>query len=133
MYTTQLLDTVKTPLVNKFYKVHGVSGRANKQDQVWVIYLGTHIVAACRLQNKTTFLFLSTVYVAPEHRSKGVAKQLITDLLTHQHMHVYTFAFKNIADLYRSIGFNQVLTYTPEIHVLFDMYKHRNIVALEYP
>ena len=133
MYTTQLLDKVKTPLVNKFYKLHGASGRANKQDQVWVIYLDEQIVAACRVQHKSNFLFLSTVYVAKEHRSKGLAKQLITDLLKHQHMHVYTFAFKNIVDLYLSIGFNQVLTYTPEIHVLFDMYKHRNIVALEYP
>ena len=95
MYTVQKLDTLKIPLVNKFYALYSVRGRANKQDQVWVVYSEMQIVAACRIQNKHDFLFLSTVFVAPQHRAK-------------------------------------VLTYTPGLKALFDIYTHRNIVALEY-
>ena len=133
MYIVELLDGLKIPLVNKFYKKHNVRGRANKQDKVWVTYYNNEIVAACRLQDKTDFLFLSTVFVALEHRGKGVAKQLLSTLLKSQDKKINTFAYKNVVDLYCAIGFNQVLTYTLALQVLFDTYKHRNIVALEYP
>lgn len=133
MYIVELLDGLKVPLVNKFYKKHNVRGLANKQDKVWVTYYNNEIVAACRLQDKTEFLFLSTVFVALEHRGKGVAKQLLSTLLKSQDKMINTFAYKNVVDLYCAIGFNQVLTYTLALQVLFDTYKHRNIVALEYP
>jgi len=133
MYIVELLDAIKIPLVNKFYKKHNVRGRANKQDKVWVTYYHNEIVAACRLQDKTEFLFLSTVFVALEHRGNGVATQLLSTLLKSQNKVVNTFAYKNVVDLYCAIGFNQVLTYTLALQVLFDTYKHRNIVALEYP
>ena len=133
MHIVELLDEIKIPLVNKFYKKHNVRGRANKQDKVWVTYYNDEIVAACRLQDKTDFLFLSTVFVALEHRGKGVAKQLLSTLLKSQDKKINTFAYKNVVDLYCAIGFNQVLTYTLALQVLFDTYKHRNIVALEYP
>ncbi|MEN8634869.1 MAG: GNAT family N-acetyltransferase [Enterobacterales bacterium] len=133
MHIVELLDELKIPLVNKFYKKHNVRGRANKQDKVWVTYYNDEIVAACRLQDKTDFLFLSTVFVALEHRGKGVAKQLLSTLLKSQDKKINTFAYKNVVDLYCAIGFNQVLTYTLALQVLFDTYKHRNIVALEYP
>ncbi|GAA61072.1 acetyltransferase, GNAT family protein [Pseudoalteromonas sp. BSi20652] len=133
MYIVELLDELKIPLVNKFYKKHNVRGRANKQDKVWVTYYNNEIVAACRLQDKTEFLFLSTVFVVLEHRGKGVAKQLLSTLLKSQNKTLYTFAYKNVVDLYCAIGFNQVLTYTLALQVLFDTYKHRNVVALEYP
>ncbi|MBH0080585.1 GNAT family N-acetyltransferase [Pseudoalteromonas sp. NZS11] len=133
MYIVKLLDGLKVPLVNKFYKKYNVRGRANKQDKVWVTYYNNEIVAACRLQDKTEFLFLSTMFVALEHRGKGVAKQLLSTLLKSQDKMINTFAYKNVVDLYCAIGFNQVLTYTLALQVLFDTYKHRNIVALEYP
>ena len=73
------------------------------------------------------------MFVALEHRGKGVAKQLLSTLLKSQDKKINTFAYKNVVDLYCAIGFNQVLTYTLALQVLFDTYKHRNIVALEYP
>ncbi|TMO73732.1 N-acetyltransferase [Pseudoalteromonas sp. S3776] len=132
MYTVQILDALKTPLVNKFYAQYSVRGRANKQDQVWVVYKGMYIVAACRIQNKHDFLFLSTVFVAPQHRSKGLATRLLSAAVKHQPLPLYTFAYKSITALYMGLGFNQVLTYTPGLKALFDIYAHRNIVALEY-
>jgi GNAT superfamily N-acetyltransferase len=133
MYVIEQLAAIKTPLVNKFYTQHRVRGRANKQDQVWVAYYNQNIVAACRVQDKTQFLFLSTLFVASQYRSKGLAKKLLLSLLKQQNKMVYTFAYKNIADLYYAIGFDSLLTCNPQLSALYDMYKHRNIVALQYP
>ncbi|ASM48849.1 hypothetical protein PESP_a0618 [Pseudoalteromonas espejiana DSM 9414] len=133
MYTVQKIDALKTPLVNKFYASYSVRGRANKQDSAWVVYSNMQIVAACRVQQKSNFLFLSTVFVSPEHRNKGLAKQLISTVVKQQSAVLYTFAYKNIAALYCGIGFSQVLTYTPELKALFDIYAHRDIVALKSP
>ncbi|CAH9066157.1 hypothetical protein PSEHALCIP103_03530 [Pseudoalteromonas haloplanktis] len=132
MLVIKQLESIKTPLVNKFYTLHHVRGRANKQDQVWVAYDNNTIIAACRLQNKPTFLFLSTVFVAPSYRLKGVATQLLVALLNAQTEPVYTFAYQRLTDFYQALGFNQVLTYTPALLTLFDAYKHRNITALKY-
>ncbi|WP_338364343.1 GNAT family N-acetyltransferase [uncultured Pseudoalteromonas sp.] len=132
MYIVQKLDTLKTPLVNKFYAQNNVRGRANKQDQVWVVYNKMQVVAACRIQNKHDFLFLSTVFVDPQHRKKGLAKQLLCAAVKQQTMPLYTFAYTHLTRLYMALGFNQVLTYTPGLKALFDIYAHRNIVALEY-
>ena len=119
--TQLLVATQSVTLVNQL-----------EQDQVWVVYSEMQIVAACRIQNKHDFLFLSTVFVAPQHRAKGLAKQLVCAAIKQQSMPLYTFAYKNITALYTSLGFNQVLTYTPGLKALFDIYTHRNIVALEY-
>lgn len=132
MYVIEQLAAIKTPLVNKFYTQHRVRGRANKQEQIWVVYYNQHIVAACRLQDKAQFLFLSTLFVAPQHRSKGLAKKLLLSLLSEQTKIVYTFAYKHLAHLYSAIGFNPLLSYPPPLQLLYNMYKHRNIVALQY-
>jgi len=132
MIVIKQLESVKTPLINKFYTLYKVRGRANKQDQLWVAYDNHTMIAACRLQHKPTFLFLSTVFVAPEYRSTGVATKLLSTLLNQQADAVYTFAYQHITDFYQSLGFNQVLTYTPELLTLFDAYRHRNIIALKY-
>lgn len=132
MIVIKQLESVKIPLANKFYTLNKARGRANKQDKVWVAYHNNTIIAACRLQNKSTFLFLSTVLVAPSYRSKGVATRLLTALLNEQTQPIYTFAYQRLTDFYQALGFNQVLTYTPALLMLFDAYKHRNIIALKY-
>ena len=44
MLVIKQLESIKTPLVNKFYTLHHVRGRANKQDQVWVAYDNNMII-----------------------------------------------------------------------------------------
>ncbi|WP_372762475.1 GNAT family N-acetyltransferase [Pseudoalteromonas sp.] len=132
MYLVKQLAPIKTALVNKFYAQHSVRGRANKQDQLWVVYHNNNIVAAARVQHKAQLLLLSTVFVAAQYRGQGLAKMLLKTLLSQQPQTLYTFAYHNVVDLYLSLGFNLVLTYNPALLVLFDTYKHRNIVALEY-
>ena len=126
------LEAIKTPLVNKFYDQHNARGRATKHDQVWVAYHDSTIVAACRIQNRSDYLFLSTVLVAPTKRRQGLAKQLLKYALAEQSSHVYTFAYAELTDFYKSIGFNFVLTLPSPLDTLFAVYQQRNIVAMQY-
>ncbi|MGB1292864.1 MAG: GNAT family N-acetyltransferase [Pseudoalteromonas sp.] len=125
------LTSIKTPLVNKFYAQHNARGRANRQDAVWVAYDGFDIIAACRMQNRGGYLFLSTVLVAPHWRKQGVASALIKQATFAQQGVVYTFAYENLIHFYQSIGFNFVLTLPASLKVLFKAYEQRNIVPLQ--
>ncbi|MBQ4832864.1 GNAT family N-acetyltransferase [Pseudoalteromonas sp. MMG010] len=126
------LAQVKIPLVNKFYANYSVRGRAKKHDDVWVVYHNFEIVAACRIQNKSDFLFLSTVFVAPDYRLQGLAKKLLSSVLLHYSDVIYTFAYTPLIHFYTELGFNQVLTYTPALNALFNIYSHRDIRALQF-
>ncbi|WP_405630815.1 GNAT family N-acetyltransferase [Pseudoalteromonas sp. Ld20] len=126
----ECLDPVKTPLVNKFYDSNGARGRANKQDAVWVAYADFDIIAACRIQNRGDHLFLSTLLVTPSWRGKGIARQLLSQVIKSQQQEVYTFAYQSLIDFYRSIGFNFVLTLPEPLATLFCFYQQRKIVAM---
>ncbi|BDF95354.1 GNAT family N-acetyltransferase [Pseudoalteromonas sp. KAN5] len=126
------LEAIKTPLVNKFYSQYNARGRATKGDQVWVAYHDLIIVAACRIQHRDGYLFLSTVLVAPNRRRQGLAKQLLKHVLSNQNSLVYTFAYVELADFYQSIGFNFVLTLPTPLDTLFAVYQQRKIVAMQY-
>ncbi|MBU77042.1 MAG: GNAT family N-acetyltransferase [Pseudoalteromonadaceae bacterium] len=125
-----LLEPIKTPLVNKFYDKHGARGRACKADQVWVCYSGLEIIAACRIQNQSGSLFLSTLYVDDAWRGQKIASQLLTTLITAQNASIFTFAYQNLIDFYVQNGFNCTLTLPNSLQSLFELYAHRNIVAM---
>ncbi|MBB1467423.1 GNAT family N-acetyltransferase [Pseudoalteromonas sp. SG41-5] len=127
----ECLEPITTPLVNKFYSQYKARGRATRQDQVWVVYHDLVIVAACRIQNRSDYLFLSTLLVAPAWRGQGLAKQLLIHTLSNQNSLVYTFAYTHLADFYQSIGFNFVLTLPSPLDTLFTVYQQRNIVAMQ--
>lgn len=130
MLSVERLAPIKTPLVNKFYNKHGARGRATKQDAVWVVYAEREIIAACRIQNRDGWLFLSTLFVDAAWRGQGAAKKLLSVLVQQHKDVIYTFAYKSLVDFYGSIGFNYVLTLPLPISTLFKVYEQRNIVAL---
>jgi N-acetylglutamate synthase-like GNAT family acetyltransferase len=122
-----------TPLVNKFYKANRARGRATKQDQVWVVKK-TDIVAACRMQTFSEYFFLSTVYVAEQYRSQGVARSLLATVLNHKIKPVYTFSYVHLAQFYSSVGFIYCDTLPEQLATKFTQYQlqKRDIVAMSY-
>ncbi|MGO2477569.1 MAG: GNAT family N-acetyltransferase [Pseudoalteromonas sp.] len=126
------LAAIKTPLVNKFYTAHNARGRANKQDQVWVAYHEHEIIAACRIQHRQRYLFLSTLLVAPLWRRQQVAQQLLQVILSEQQQVIYTFSYRKVVALYSELGFI-ITTDLPEVfEVLYNSYKNRNIIPMSY-
>lgn len=108
-FKVSLLDKIKTPIINKFYDFNHVKGRANKQDDVWVVRNNNDIIAACRIQNISGELFLSTLYVMAEMRNKGIAKRLIIQIINHyqntKYTSITTFPYAHLKGLYASAGF----------------------------
>jgi len=127
-----LLEPIKTPLVNKFYDKHKTRGRATKADQVWVAYKETEIIAACRVQNQAGLLFLSTLYVDEMWRGQKIASQLLATLIASQKGTVFTFVYQNLIDFYLQNGFNYALTLPNSLQSLFEVYAHRNVVAMHF-
>lgn len=127
------LAQLAIPLVNKFYQTHNVRGRANKQDQVWVVKEQS-IIAACRVQNRSGALFLSTLFVAESYRGRGIARQIILELLSQQTQPVYTFAYRHLAAFYHSVQFAQVEQLPDELAGMFNAYQQqgRNILGMKY-
>jgi N-acetylglutamate synthase-like GNAT family acetyltransferase len=119
------------PLINKFYNQFSVRGRANKQDQCWVVR-ADKIIAGCRVQHKEEALFLSTVFVDPAYRAQGVAKDLIATALASQHGRVYTFAYRDLEPFYQKLGFERVSSLPECLLNSFTNYvkQKRDIVAL---
>ena len=127
-----LLEPIKTPLVNKFYDKNNARGRATKADQVWVVYNELEIIAACRVQDQSGQLFLSTLYVDEMWRGQKIASQLLTTVTDAQKGTVFTFVYQNLIDLYLQNGFNYALTLPNSLQSLFEVYAHRNVVAMHF-
>ncbi|MCO7189703.1 MULTISPECIES: GNAT family N-acetyltransferase [unclassified Pseudoalteromonas] len=102
-----ILPAIQTPLVNKFYQAHKARGKATRQDQNWVLK-STEIIAACRVQCVAGSDLLSTVLVVPEHRGKGLARQLLVAVLAQQHTPLFTFAYRHLATFYAGLGFEEI-------------------------
>ena len=127
------LEQIAIPLVNKFYQAHNVRGRANKQDEVWVIK-SQSIVAACRIQNRAGALFLSTLFVAEAYRGQGIAKQIILEVLSQYTQPIFTFAYAHLEAFYRAAQFTCADALPDELSCIFNAYRQqgRNIIAMKY-
>ncbi|MBD1581172.1 GNAT family N-acetyltransferase [Pseudoalteromonas sp. S16_S37] len=127
------LNAISTPLINKFYKQHRGRGRANKQDQNWVVK-DPEIIAACRIQDVEGELFLSSVLVAPEYRGKGIARALLAHVFVQQNSVIYTFAYRHLSQFYRQMGFCES-TLPLQLQPYFNSYvaQKRDIVAMCLP
>ncbi|NRA81232.1 MAG: GNAT family N-acetyltransferase, partial [Pseudoalteromonas sp.] len=111
---------------------HKARGRASKADQVWVAYKETEIIAACRVQNQAGLLFLSTLYVDEVWRGQKIASQLLAAVTAAQKGTVFTFVYQNLIDFYLQNGFNYALTLPNSLQSLFEVYAHRNVVAMHF-
>ncbi|SFB83132.1 GNAT family N-acetyltransferase [Pseudoalteromonas denitrificans] len=126
-FEIELLVKIKTPLVNKFYDLNRVKGRANKQDDVWVVRNHSEIIAACRVQTIASHLFLSTLFVLPQMRNEGVARDLLLYLIEYYRnkslLPIFTFAYSTLDSFYNSLGFNACQNLPIELKCMFESYQ----------
>ncbi len=134
----ELLPKIKTPLANKFFDLHSARGRANKQDDIWVVRHQSIIIAACRIQylmgEHHSVLFLSTVMVSPEYRKKGIARKLLCFLLKSYHHKIITFAYQDLTAFYLSVGFKLTDDLNKVMQQKFIHYckQGRKLIPMEY-
>ncbi len=132
----QLLDPVQLPLVNKFYKLHRVRGRAKRHDVVYVAKVNNEIVAAAKLVNVEQNYLLAGVYTAQNHRGQGIGLGLISTILDDtqvQKKTIYTFSYDDVISFYLALGFSLKSQLPHALAQLFEVYRSqgRKITVLQ--
>jgi len=104
------LESIQLPLVNKFYKRCGDSAKAGRGDIVYVVRRAGAIVAAVRLQERSSgSYFLRSMCVAPELRRQGVGGFLLAGMREFlDTIHCYCYPFSHLDGFYSAAGFQVV-------------------------
>jgi len=126
-----ILDKLKYPMVNQFYKQAYKKGIARKDESVFVLKDKT-IICSAKLKILDGQLLLTGVASALEVRGKGYASHLIKQILAQQSASLYCFPYRHLADFYLKLGFvQQQADQTPAaIQKQFARYNHKNTLLL---
>lgn len=101
-----LLEPLRFPLINRFYKSHYPAGKAKRDEIIWVGENTSGIICCVRFKQFEHYQLLTGMLVHPGLRNCGIAKQLITatnEQLTHSPC--FCFAFSHLEKLYQDSGF----------------------------
>lgn len=101
----RLLPETLKPLANKFYGAHRSKMKATREDQVWVLEQSQIIAALC-LRPVAHGHWLTSLFVAPEHRQQGHAKQLIKAVTSTCSGPVWLFCHPSLHGFYQASGFS---------------------------
>lgn len=111
MFEPLLCPSNKQRELNKFYKKHRQNVSCNRQDQVYITTTEQNEIIAgviIRYLPKSQIWLLRSLFVAPEYRNKGVAKQLCQLATDNQEMTIFTLFEPRLINFYTSIGFTAV-------------------------
>lgn len=111
--TIRALDSGLFPLAKKFYKQFGQPTKTNRNDQIYATFSSGIMLACLRIAPCGDTRLLRGVFVAPEHRGKGLARALISHALKHSKLNeIWTFPYSHLNDFYVGLNFQTV---SPEI------------------
>lgn len=100
-----LLPEACRPLLNKFYREHQSPMRAANKGQAWIARQQQTEVAALCLTAVQDGHWLTGLFVAPQWRSKGVARRLIDAALEPLDGSVWLFCHPELVGFYQPLGF----------------------------
>ena len=99
------LPNVLRPLVDKFYRQHRSPMRSRAGDELWVIQQGGEIVAALCLRPVADGRWLTGLFVASAHRSRGLAASLLAQSLQANPQPTWLFCHPDLLGFYQRQGF----------------------------
>lgn len=96
--------------INKFYRRHKLNVSVNRLDQVHCCYYKDEIVGVGFIRTlkycNQPLSILRSVYVAPAHREKGIARDICSFLLSTK-SDTYTLCDSHLVTFYRSLGMEE--------------------------
>lgn len=132
-HSIECLPPLQHALLNKFYRNHGSRMRVNKSSQMWVVRNPTIIAGLC-LAPVADGYWLTGLFVAPEHRQRKVAQQLIKHVQrTCLASTIWLFCNPDLIDFYQQVNFT-ITQQLPEPlkNRLARYQQHKEIIALQY-
>lgn len=94
--------------IQAFYKKLRQKNRSQINDEYFCLYVEGKIAAMAKTQvlSESIGILLRNVIVSPQYRHKGLAKNLIKNIVhTSDKNTVYCFAYQHLEGLYRQCGF----------------------------
>ncbi|WP_413700651.1 GNAT family N-acetyltransferase [Psychromonas sp. KJ10-10] len=104
-----ILEKIKYPLVNQFYKRVYKKGIADKSEAVFVLKNSQGIICSAKLKQLDNQLLLTGVACDPEYQQQGHASKLVTTLLNKQNQKIYCFPYPHLEQFYLRLGFTPLL------------------------
>lgn len=101
-----LLEPLRFPLINRFYKMYYPAGKAKKDEIIWLGENTSGIICCVRFKQFDQYQLLTGMLVHPDLRGSGIGKQLLnaaSEQLTHQPC--FCFAFSHLEKMYQDAGF----------------------------
>lgn len=128
------LESIKHPLVNRFYKRVYKKGQA-RQDEAVFILKEKEIICSAKLKTLAKQLLLTGIACDPTFRGQGYASLLIEKILTLQAQAVYCFPYAHLQPLYAQLGFVEVDSQNvPDIisQKFYTYSKNRELLLMVY-
>ncbi|MDY0135868.1 MAG: GNAT family N-acetyltransferase [Thiomicrospira sp.] len=97
-------DATQQARIKHFHKRHHLS-QPLSDEHVWVAQRDGELVGVARLVPCEQACWLRGLYILPNHRQKGIASALITQLQHHTHANLYAFAQPTLQHFYQQLGF----------------------------
>ena len=106
-FDIQLVEPLRFPLVNRFYKAAGDRSRAKGDDRVWVVRDGMDMVAALRLIPVAPEAWLlRSMCVEPVRRRQGIGLYLLKSIQNElDEKDTYCYPFSHLKYFYGQVGF----------------------------
>ena len=128
-----VVDKIKYPLVNLFYKKFYKKGIASKNESVFVLQ-HKQIVCCAKLLPFDTYSLLTGVACHEAYQRQGYATQLLTKVLALHTETIYCFSYRHLTPFYNKLGFTLVLATeetTPQrVRDKFAIYNKKNSLQL---
>ncbi|MGX5220130.1 GNAT family N-acetyltransferase [Pseudomonas sp. S9] len=126
----RLLPEALKPLANKFYGAHRSKMKATHEDQVWVVE-HTQIIAALCLRPVASGHWLTSLFVAPEHRLQGHARELIKAVTSSCNSTVWLFCHPSLSEFYQASGFSPEVQLPEQLSQRLARYQRsKSLIAL---
>ena len=135
--TYHVLTSIRFPLVNRFYKNHYPSGKAKRDEIIWIGESSQALICAVRFQCYADYQLMTGMAVHSEHRNQGIASALLKATQSQlKERSCYCFAFSHLSAFYQTHGFKIIDTQElpSDLRPRFERYNQhgKTLIAMQY-
>jgi len=126
------LAPIAYPLANHFYRTHRTQMRARGHHQVLVLREDVIIGALC-LQPVAHGHWLTNLLIAPEHRGRGCARQLLSEARRQVAGSIWLFCLPELESFYQGAGYQRCEQIPlPLVDRLSRYLQSKSLIAMEH-
>jgi len=128
----QPIPDIQRALVEKFYRAHRSPMRTKGNGQIWIAK-DREIVGAMSLRTVEDGHWLTGLFVAPEKRAQGIARDLIEAAMASVEGPVWLFCEPELTQFYQRLGFVVSEDLPQELVARLARYRQtRMLIALQH-